>query len=111
MLPEQFLEQRAKQPEQQRRSPDLTPPTSLVPKNTTDEQERVLNITYCPIRYAGTEPCMGKPCALAVRDKKSDTWLCALAINPTTANGRFAFNGIDSGARGVPASSKKGVVN
>lgn len=58
-----------------------------------------MNITYCPIRYDGTEPCMGKPCAWAVQDVKSKFWVCGAIANGTTISGRFMLNPIAGGSR------------
>ena len=56
-------------------------------------------VTYCPIRYDGTEPCMGAPCALAVRSINSGNWVCSLSVNQATVSGGFAFNLIAKGTR------------
>lgn len=65
-----------------------------------------MRITYCPMRYDGTEPCMGAPCALAVKDMKSGAWFCSVAINDTTTSGRFMFNRIAQGDRDAQQSDE-----
>ena len=56
-----------------------------------------MNMKYCPIRYNGSEPCMGRPCAWAIQDVKSKRWVCGMIANDTTTSGRFRLNSIAKG--------------